>query len=382
MNIFFIILFSIILSGCNEGRDSIDVKDTQSNVILFIGDGMGPEHRNAARLMSVGKNEPLSMDDMPVYGTLTTHSADNDITDSAAAATAMATGVKTNNGVISLDENLNYVSTIIEKAKNHNKSVGIVTNTHLTHATPAAFSSHVESRSNMLEIANQMMNAGINVLLGGGEDEFITENDTGCYPEYGERTDGRDLVYEATSNGYKFVCDSASFDLIDPNSTELLLGLFADEGMTRAYSPSLASMTLMAINILSKNSDGFFLLVEGGQIDWASHSNDAENAIADTITLNEAVEVAKQFSLKSNNTLIIVTADHETGGMTISTSPSGLPGEDGPYNIKGGGTFYINWSTFGHTSVNVPVTAMGPQSDMLQGMNDNTIIHDVIFSLF
>lgn len=382
MNIFFIILFSIILSGCNEGRDSIDVKDTQSNVILFIGDGMGPEHRNAARLMSVGKNEPLSMDDMPVYGTLTTHSADNDITDSAAAATAMATGVKTNNGVISLDENLNYVSTIIEKAKNHNKSVGIVTNTHLTHATPAAFSSHVESRSNMLEIANQMMNAGINVLLGGGEDEFITENDTGCYPEYGERTDGRDLVYEATSNGYKFVCDSASFDLIDPNSTELLLGLFADEGMTRAYSPSLASMTLKAINILSKNSDGFFLLVEGGQIDWASHSNDAENAIADTITLNEAVEVAKQFSLKSNNTLIIVTADHETGGMTISTSPSGLPGEDGPYNIKGGGTFYINWSTFGHTSVNVPVTAMGPQSDMLQGMNDNTIIHDVIFSLF
>ena len=301
-------MFSIILSGCNEGRDSIDVKDTQSNVILFIGDGMGPEHRNAARLMSVGKNEPLSMDDMPVYGTLTTHSADNDITDSAAAATAMATGVKTNNGVISLDENLNYVSTIIEKAKNHNKSVGIVTNTHLTHATPAAFSSHVESRSNMLEIANQMMNAGINVLLGGGEDEFITENDTGCYPEYGERTDGRDLVYEATSNGYKFVCDSASFDLIDPNSTELLLGLFADEGMTRAYSPSLASMTLMAINILSKNSDGFFLLVEGGQIDWASHSNDAENAIADTITLNEAVEVAKQFSLKSNNTLIIVTA--------------------------------------------------------------------------
>lgn len=382
MKITLLVLFAVILLGCNEDSVSKEVNTPQRNIILFIGDGMGAEHRKAARWISVGKDEQLAMDKMLVNGTLQTHSADNVITDSAAAATAMATGIKTNNDVISLDDNLNYIPTILEKAKNQGKSVGIVTTTQLTHATPAAFASHVENRKYMLKIADQMINSKVDVLLGGGEDEFISENDLGCFPENGERTDGSDLVYEARSKGYEFVCHSAALELIEPNSTALLLGLFSDEGMTRPYSPTLASMTSKAIDILSKNSDGFFLMVEGGQIDWASHSNDAENAIADTIALDEAVVVAKQFYLKSKNTLIIVTADHETGGMIVSTSSSGLSGEDGPYNIKGGGSFYVNWSTLGHTSVNVPVTAMGPQSEMLLGVHNNTIIHNVIFNAF
>jgi alkaline phosphatase len=353
-----------------------------NNVILFIGDGMGQAHREAARLLSIGEVGQLSMDDMPVRGALKTHSANNNITDSAAAATAMATGVKTNNGVISLDANLNFIPTILEKAKDYNKSVGLVTTTQVTHATPAAFASHVESRKNVLNIAEQMILTNLDILLGGGENEFIPSSDTGCYPENGKRTDRRSLVYEAQSTGYTFVCDTASFELIDSTSIELLLGLFSDEGMTRPYSPTLASMTSKAIEVLSKNPEGFFLMVEGGQIDWASHNNNAENAISDTIAMDEAVDIAKQFYEIKKDTLIIVTADHETGGMIISRSSSGHDNEDGPYNIKGGGLFYVNWSTNGHDPINVPVTAIGPQSDKLIGVNENTIIHDIIFDTF
>ncbi|MBW8185218.1 alkaline phosphatase [Shewanella nanhaiensis] len=352
------------------------------NVILLIGDGMGGEHRKAAQWLSVGINGKLSMDNMPVSGFLQTESANNATTDSAAAATAMATGVKTNNGVISLDASLNFVSTILEEAKSNGKSVGLITTTQITHATPAAFASHVESRYLMTEIAEQITTAGVNVLFGGGEDEFIPASDIGCFPEPGERSDGRNLIDELESSGYEYVCDQDSFDILNPDINNFVLGLFADEGMARPFSPTLASMTSKAIDILSKNPDGFFLMIEGGQIDWASHSNDAANAIADTVAFDEAVEIAKKFASLKNDTLIIVTADHETGGMEVSTSSSGLADEDGPYNIKGGGLFYINWSTTSHTPANVPVTALGPKSDMLTGTNSNTIIHEVISSMF
>lgn len=374
----FILLLPNFLFGCFDHDSNSTPNQKAKNIILFIGDGMGAEHRKAARWFSVGRNGKLSMDDMPINGSLQTYSADNLITDSAAAATAMASGVKTNNGVIGLDENLSFVYTILEDAKTKGKLVGLVTTTHINHATPAAFASHIDDRSLMKEIAVQMLVSGIDVLLGGGEDDFLPTSYSGCYPEQGERTDGRNLINEATSIGYLYVCDQISFDRIDPVSTYQLLGLFADEGMTRPFSPSLANMTRKAINILSNNSDGFFLMVEGGQIDWASHSNDAANAISDTLAFDDAVEVAKQFASITNDTLIIVTADHETGGMVISSSPSGLSGEDGPFVTPDGDSFYINWSTTGHTAVNVPVTSQGPSSYRLDGVNDNTFIHEVM----
>ena len=348
------------------------------NIIIFIGDGMGEEHRKAARLVKVGSAGKLSMDNMPTRGFLQTHSADNLITDSAAAATALATGVKTNNGVIGLDANLGFVPTILEDAKNQGKLVGLVTTVHITHATPAAFSSHVENRDMMTNIALQMLNADIDVLLGGGEDEFLPISENGCYPEAGERDDGSNLIQVAISIGYTYVCDLPSFRAIDSSSSLKLLGLFGDEGMIRPFSPSLAEMTQSAIDILSKKPKGFFLMVEGGQIDWASHDNDAANAISDTIDFDEAVEVAKQFSLIDRDTLIIVTADHETGGMFVSPSSSGLASEDGPFRTADGNLFYVNWSTTGHTAVNVPITSQGPASERLSGVHDNTFVHSVM----
>jgi alkaline phosphatase len=342
-------------------------------IILLIGDGMGEFQRTAARWTAVGQDGQLAMDAMPVSGWSRTGSANSAITDSAAAATALATGVKTNNGVISLDPYGNTLTTILERAQARGMAVGLVTTVQMAHATPAAFASHVSSRGMMTEIASQMVDHQVDVLLGGGEDEFLPTSEQGCYPEWGERSDGRDLISEAVAAGYTHVCTPAAF-AETPITATRLLGLFADEGMTRPYSPTLAQMTQKSIDILSQDPDGFFLMVEGGQIDWACHANDATNAISDTVGFDEAVAVAQAYASLNTDTLVIVTADHETGGMSVSLSS----GEDGPFPIADGGTFYVNWTTSGHTAVNVPTTAQGMFSTLLAGTDENTHIHDVM----
>jgi alkaline phosphatase len=347
-------------------------------LILFIGDGMGEAHRIAGRWSAVGQTGALALDAMPFGGWSRTASADNAITDSAAAATAMATGVKTNNGVIGLDPAGNRLLTILERAQAHEMAVGLVTNVHLTHATPAGFAAHVPHRSMMREIASQMLESGVNVLLGGGEDEFLPTTAAGCYPESGERSDGRNLIDEAIGAGYSYVCDAPGLMAVTPFSTTHLLGLFADEEMDRPFSPSLADMTQKAIDILSQDPDGFFLMVEGGQIDWAAHDNEAANVISDTVGLDEAIAVARAYASTASDVLIIVTADHETGGMQVALTSSGGPGEDGPFFTPEGTPFFVNWTTVGHTGVDVPTTAQGPWSDLLTGVYDNTHIHEVM----
>jgi alkaline phosphatase len=343
-------------------------------VILFIGDGMGEAHRNAARWSDVGQSGALAMDRMPTLGWSETASADNVVTDSAAAATALATGVKTNNGMIGQDPAGNALTTILDRAQSNGMAVGLVTNVQMTHATPAAFAAHVPDRNMMTEIAGQMLATGIDVLLGGGEDEFLPVGVAGCYPEPGERTDGRNLITEATGSGYTYVCDAASLAGLDPASTSKLLGLFADEGMTRPYSPSLEEMTQKAIDILSQDPDGFFLMVEGGQIDWAGHANDAPNVISDTIGFDQAVALGQAYAASAENILIIVTADHETGGMSVDLGS----GEQGPFYMPEETAFYVSWSTDYHTAVDVPTTAQGPWSDLLAGTHQNTYIHETM----
>jgi len=352
------------------------------SVILMIGDGMGAEHRQAAQLANVGITGHLAMDTLPVQGELMTSSADRTITDSAASATAMATGYKTNNKVIGLDANLNLIPSILEEAQVLGKSVGLITTTHLAHATPAGFASHVESRYAYEDIAEQLSDAGVNVLLGGGERFFQPPEEEGCFSGPGVRTDGRDLIQEMIDGGYTLVCDGASLADIDLASTRYLLGFFGDAALSDPYSPTLAEMTAVAIAILAQDPDGFFLMVEEGQIDWAGHDNNAEKVIADTLALDEAVEVAKEYIEGAGDSLLIVTADHETGGMSVGLSPSGKSDEEGPFAILGGGTFYVNWATGGHTAANVPFTASGPMADQLAGVHENTYLHELILEAF
>ncbi len=374
---------SIFIAGCYDEKDASDRdnsnrvgnRNLSNGIILFIGDGMGEAHRQAA---TYWRGDTLIMDEMPTHGYSQTYSADSDVTDSAAAATAIATGFKTNNGFIGMDENLNVLSTILEEAQTRGMSTGLITNVQMAHATPAAFAAHVENRDMMTEIAEQILASGVDVLLGGGEDDFIPLSENGCYTQNGHRTDGRNLLNEAIDLGYTYVCEESTFNDVDPSVTQRLIGLFADEGMPRPYSPTLEEMTRKAIDILSKNPNGFFLVIEGGQIDWASHSNHAENVISDVIDLDEALAVAMAYAADKSDALIIVTADHETGGMSVDLNSSGLPDEDGPFFMPDGTPFYINWSTTGHTNADVPTTAQGLLSESLVGVNENTYIYDVM----
>ncbi len=341
-------------------------------IILFIGDGMGEAHRTAARWSAVGQRGALAMDRMPFVGWARTASANNPVTDSAAAATALATGVKTNNRMIGQAPDGTPLTTILERAQAKGMAVGLVTTVQVSHATPAAFAAHVADRGEMTEIASQMLEASVDVLLGGGENQFVATTASGCFGS-GTRTDGRNLITEATSAGYTHVCTAAAFTAV-PTSTTHLLGLFADEEMPRPFSPSLKDMTQKAIDILSQDPDGFFLMVEGGQIDWASHANNATNAISDTTGLDEAITVAQAYASTISNTLIIVTADHETGGMNVNLTG----GEQGPFYMPEGTPFYVNWESTDHTGADVPTTSMGPWSDLLAGSYENIHIHDVM----
>lgn len=349
-------------------------------IILFIGDGMGEYHRLGAQWLASGALAPLAMDAMPARGYATTAAADREITDSGAAATALATGRKTNYASLGVDVNNVPVTTILEHAQEAGWAAGLVSTVRLADATPGAFAAHVPSRAMFLEVARQMLGHGIEVLLGGGEDDFTLGTSNGCGSQPGHRGDAN-LVQNAIEAGATYICTAEMLAGLDLSATPRLLGLFADDDMPFPANPTLAEMTRAAISVLSQNPNGFFLMVEGGQIDHFSHDNDALGALQATLELNAAVAQAQVYALGQPNTLIIVTADHETGGMTLNLDGalSGI-GQDGPYTMPDGTVFYVNWATGGHTAVHVPVTAQGPYSQLLTGEYPNTHIFEVMYA--
>jgi len=256
--------------------------------------------------------------------------------------------------------------------------VGLVTTTEIAHATPASFAAHVASRNDQIEISSQLLLAEVDVLLGGGEDAFLPISAEGCHSESGAREDERNLVIEALAAGYTTICSVQEFQNLSVGATSRLLGLFAEDGMLRPYAPSLAQMTELAIAILSQDPNGFFLMIEGGQIDWASHGWDVENVINDTVGFNEAVQVALSYAENDTETLLIVTADHETGGMQIEMLPEGLTGGRQELEMPDGKAFKIRWSTSDHTDADIPTTAFGPGSELLSGVYENTHIFYVM----
>lgn len=347
-------------------------------IILFIGDGMGSEHRLAGQYYSVGEIRQLMMDQLPVRGWLIPDPYGEELPDSASAATAFATGYKTYTEVISLDIDGNRVKTIFEYAKDLDMSVGLVTNKYITDATTAVFGAHVPESAMRLDIASQFIDNQIDVIFGGGEDDFLPNDIKGCYPKLGNRTDGRHLIDEAVAAGYRYVCDQNGFEGLNPQIDWRVIGLFEDENMTRPYSPSLAEMTRTAIEILSMNPKGYILVVEGAMIDIASHYHESQNVMDEVVWLDQAVEVGMEYAESDENSLLIVTADHETGGLIVDLEPSGFDNQDGPFKMPNGTEFYISWHTGGHTFSNVPVTAFGPVSDKFKGLHQNTLVFDVM----
>lgn len=383
------------------------------NVIYMIPDGYNADYATSYRWF---KGEESSFDPY-VKGLMQTYSANSEVTDSAAAGTAMATGVKTNNGMVSVSPEKEEVDSILDAAEDSKKSTGLVATSTITHATPASFGASVEDRGDQAKIAPQYFENGVDVLLGGGRDYFLSTS------EGGKQSEGN-LIEEAQEDGYEYVTNT---DELSKVKGEKVLGLFSDGPMAseleraETSQPSLADMTDSAIHTLDQDKDGFFLMVEGSQIDWAGHANDPAWAMHDSKAFDEAVAEAIDFAKDDGKTLVVVAGDHETGGMSV--------GANGEYDVKtevlrdvtASGAYMakqlndqrsnvkeivkeytdldltneevnqiqdasaadsainkvisdralIGWTSGGHTGVDLPIYAYGPQSEKFEGLLEN-----------
>ncbi|MFT9596979.1 alkaline phosphatase [Mesobacillus sp.] len=439
-----LIPFAVVSSlaiGSLSGTFTADAKESSNqnhakikNVIFMIGDGMGVSYTSAYRYLKDDPNTKLAEGtefDKYLVGQQSTYAEDpeENITDSASSATAMSAGVKTYNAAIGVDNDKSDVKTVLESAKEQGKATGLVATSEITHATPASFGAHDESRRNMNAIAEDYYDDLINgehkvdVLLGGGTDLFDRED--------------RNLIEEFQKDGYSFA--STKEQLVSDNN-EKILGLFAPRGLPKMIDrtddiPSLEEMTKSAIERLNKDKDGFFLMVEGSQIDWAGHDNDIVGAMSEMEDYEKAFKAAIDFAKKDKHTLVIATADHSTGGYSI--------GADGIYNwfpepikaakrtpdfmaaeISNGADVeetlsnYIDleltseeinsvkavaegdvtdidsaieeifnqrshtgWTTDGHTGEDVNVYAFGPTREALAGKIENTDLAKHVFSI-
>jgi len=448
------LLFAICLSSCHK-QEKIEIAEKQpKSVILFIGDGMGPAYLKAYRMIKDNPNTSeiettlfdrffvgsLRTDPQSRFGEVTDSSASakalatgkkTRVTDSAASATAYATGHKTVNGSLSVSaENESFV-TILERAKHLGKSTGMVVTSQIYHATPAAFLAHEADRDNYTEISNQFYDNQfegrpyIDVLLGGGRKYFMRKS--------------RNLAKEFEAIGYEVLSNRT--ELLSSKG-EQLLGLFAEIGLPKKLDrsseiPSLAEMTNIAIERLSNNKNGFFLMVEGSQIDWAGHENDIVGAMTEMEDFEMAIAEGINFAKNNPNIQIIITADHSTGGLSVGASVDGTdhyqwnsevvrsfkntPNEIVSKAKKSGNLLaeferasdihltkverlklsqfnpkryyqalelvndiinrhsYTGWTTKGHTGVDVNLYAYGPASSKLVGNWDNTKLAEFMF---
>ena len=402
------------------------------NVILVVADGCGPAAVGLGRMVA---GRPLALDSILV-GALQTRSASSRVTDSAAAATALATGVKTRNTVVGLDPEGRPLGSVLEAAVARGLATGLVTTSSLTDATPAGFLAHLEDRHEQDAIAAQVLERGLDVLLGGGRDRFLPE-DRG-----GRRTDGRDLVAEARRRGVRVAGTPA--ELAAARETPLL-GLFApgniDLELDRdpARQPSLEEMLVKALALLEGRGAGFLLVAEGARIDDAGHDNDPAALARDVVATDRAVAAALAFARRDGRTLVVVVADHETGGLTLGRrvgsesvhdmrpeallgarastwrmADSVLAGAD-PVGVAERNTGFadlteaekallrasagsrdslldalrdiesvraeVAWSTGWHTATDVLLHAFGPGRERFAGLHDNTDVARIIAGL-
>jgi alkaline phosphatase len=322
-------------------------KDKPKNIILLIGDGMGVSQVFAGLTANKGR---LFLENCKHIGFSKTSSGDNYITDSAAGGTALSAGVKTYNGAIGVDMNKNPVKTILEEASEKGLATGLVSSSAITHATPASFISHQASRSSYEDIAMDFLKTDIDVFIGGGLDHFS------------KRKDGRNLLDELKNKGYQVETEMKKIEKVKKGK---LAGFAADVHTERLNERGdmLPVATETAINILDNNKNGFFLMVEGSQIDWGGHAGSTVYVVEDMLDFDQVIGKALEFAAKDKNTLVIVTADHETGGMAIT----GGNFENGV--VKG------EFPTGGHTAVMVPIFSYGPGAEEFIGIMENTDVH-------
>ncbi len=334
--------------------ETTNFKKHPKNVIFMIGDGMGLTQVFAAMTANHGD---LNLTNFKSMGFSNTSSSSDFITDSGAGGTALSTGTKTYNGAIGVDVDKKPLKNIREIMEDKGKATGVVVTCAVTHATPAAFVAHQTSRNYYEAIAKDYLNTNIDVFIGGG------------YKHFAKRADGADLTVALKQKGYQVL---TKMDDISKVGSGKLAGLIASEHVMPVDSGRgnmLEVATETAINILAKDTDGFFLMVEGSQIDWGGHQNELHFVVSETLDFDKAIGKALAFAAKDGETLVIVTADHETGGLAITSGNTSK------------GVFGANFGSADHTAVMVPVYAFGPGAELFQGFMDNTHIPKKILQL-
>ena len=321
--------------------------DKPKNIILLIGDGMGVSQVFAGLTANKGR---LFLENCKYIGFSKTQSADNYITDSAAGGTALSAGVKTYNGAIGVDVNQNPVKTILEEASENGLATGLVSTSAITHATPASFIAHQAGRNSYEDIAADFLKTDIDVFIGGGLEHFT------------KRKDGRNLADELKQKGYEVETEMKKIAKVKKGK---LAGLTAEvhNGRVDERGDMLPVATETALNILDNNNKGFFLMIEGSQIDWGGHAGSAIYVVEDMLDFDQVIGQALEFAAKDKETLVVITADHETGGMALT----GGSITDGVVTTA--------FPTKDHTSVMVPVFAYGPGAQEFIGIMENTDIH-------
>jgi len=317
------------------------------NIIMMIGDGMG---LSAISSGMYSNNNYTSLERSEYIGLLKTHSLDDLVTDSAASGTAMSSGVKTYNRTVGLDGNLSSVKSILEICRDRGYMTAIVATSTIVHATPASYYSKVKSRYQYDEIASQLSKSNINFFVGGGEKYF------------NDRVDGRNLINEM--DDYFFANSLESFKNINSNKIGYLTYYDEPVGKHEGREPSLEDIAQITIQKLKSFDNPFFLLVEGSQIDWGGHDNDSEHLISEMLEFDKTIETVFNFADKDKNTLVVITADHETGGAAIVDGNL----EESFVKIK-----YVSGD---HTATMVPIFSLGPYSSLFKGVYDNTEIFD------
>lgn len=380
-----IALLSLVLAitGCNN-------EPKVKNVIYLIGDGMG---FGAVTTLLLTEDEPTGFEEAPVIGLSETCSANNYVTDSAAGGTALATGTRTNNGYVGADPDGNQLTSVLRKAQTYGMKTGIVVNTTLTEATPGAFYAGVTSRKMVFDIAKQFTESEVDVAIGGGLDHFIA------------RPDSLDLTATLIENGYdvylnwetvlntesdKFVGILPLYDLHrreENNGTasaaegqEVCLAaqmaaINEDVNATHLSEPTvyLEKATVKALDVLSRNNkDGFFLMIESAIIDGYGHNNDGEGMIVEMQEFGRTLRAMIDYVNNHPETLLVVTADHETGGTGVYYNGH-TPANEGPLRLK--------FSTSGHTGTVVPVFAYGAGAENFAGVMKNIDIPEKIDAL-
>ncbi len=339
---------TLLFSNCRPATKVVAEKPKKPlNIILLIGDGMGLAQISAASVMNGG----LFLELFSIIGLVKTSSADDYITDSAAGATAYSTGEKTYNGAIGLGVDSMPRITILEMAEKNGLSTGLISTCSVTHATPGSFFGHQKNREMHKEIAADFYGKGIDFMAGTGKPYFDVDKLKNQY-NYNILTGKGPYKFDALSQHIWFYNDS----IHPPKAAE--------------RGPWLLDATNAGISYLSNNKKGFFLMVEGSQIDWGGHDNDLNYMASELVDFDKAVKAALDFAKKDGNTLVIVTADHETGGLSLNAGSIADKKIDASFASKH------------HSGIMVPIYAYGPGAELFQGTMENTDVFKKMKTLY